>query len=265
MMQLLHVGAECFPIAKVGGLADVVGALPKYQRSKKIKTIVAMPYYSNHYNKGHEFEQVFRGDIRLGEIHHEFQVLKLMDDLGFDLFAIKIQHLLDRENVYGYEDDIERFIAFQIALLTWISVKKDKPALIHCHDHHTGLIPFMMSHCNAFQNLKEIPTVFTIHNAQYQGQFNYDKFVYIPNFDFTHFGLLDWDGKINPMASAVKCAWKVTTVSPRYMEELKSNGNGLQHLFAMESNKCSGILNGIDTLVWNPETDPRIYQRYKVI
>jgi starch synthase len=106
--------------------------------------------------------------------------------------------------------------------------------------------------------------VFTIHNAQYQGQFGYDKFAYIPQFNFSHFGLLDWDGKINPMASAVKCAWKVTTVSPNYMEELKQNANGLQHLFALESNKCSGILNGIDTQVWNPETDKRINQQYKV-
>ena len=261
-MEVLHVSAECFPVAKVGGLADVVGALPKYQNKNGISAKVVMPFYENEYTKNNKFDEVSEGIINLGDLFYNFHVLKLKSNLGFELFVVKIPGLLDRENVYGYNDDMERFMAFQISVADWVLKSKGKPDIIHCHDHHTGLVPFMLSHSLAYIEIKNIPSIFTIHNAQYQGQFSHDKVNYVPQFDFSNIGLLDWGGQINPLATAIKCAWKVTTVSPGYLEELKRNANGLEGLLRHESAKCSGIINGIDLEVWNPETDTHIIKNY---
>lgn len=261
-MEILHVSAECFPIAKVGGLADVVGTLPKYQNKNGLDANVIMPFYENEYTKSNKFDEISEGVINLDDLFYNFQLLKLKTNIGFGLFMVKIPGLLDRENVYGHDDDLERFIAFQISVLDWVLKSKVKPDIIHCHDYHTGLIPFMLSNSTKYRKIKNIPTIFTIHNAQYQGQFSHDKVNYIPQFDFSNIGLLDWDGQINPLATAIKCGWRITTVSPGYMEELKNNANGLEGLLRHESAKCSGILNGIDLNVWNPETDDHIIKKY---
>jgi starch synthase len=182
--------------------------------------------------------------------------------LGFDLYLIDIDQLLDREKVYGYDDDMERFTSFQIAFVDWLSKWQHKPDVIHTHDHHTGLISFMMQQCFAFRHLADIPTVFTIHNAEYQGWMGWDKSYYLPAWDSWKGGLLEWNKNINPLAAAVKCAWKVTTVSHSYMDELHYQANGLEKLFDYEGGKCTGILNGIDNDVWNPSTDSFLAKNY---
>lgn len=261
-MNIIHVSAECFPVAKVGGLADVVGALPIYQNNLGITSKVIMPYYTNAYTKKSKFDIAYKSKLKLGNISYDVQILKLRTNLGFPLFLVKVPGLLDRKNVYSYKDDTERFLAFQIAVLDWVMKGKVKPSLIHCHDNHTGIIPFMMSHSKKYSSLKNIPTILTIHNAQYQGQFSYKKLNLVPKFNKKHIGLLDWDGLINPLASAIKCAWKVTTVSPSYLIELTQKANGLESLLLHEKSKSIGILNGIDTKVWNPETDKLIVKNY---
>lgn len=261
-MAIIHVAAECFPVAKVGGLADVVGALPKYQNQKGKKTEVIMPFYNLVFTKENKFQEIFSDEIQLKGNSYSFKVLKVKEKSDFTIYFIDIPELLFKEYVYSSNDTI-RFLAFQIAVLKWIITWDKKPEIIHLHDHHTGLIPFMMTQSFQFDILKNIPTVFTIHNAQYQGWFSYDLIDLIPEFNFTKVGLLDWNGEINPMAAAIKCAWSVTTVSPTYMEELKKNANGLETLLQSESKKCQGILNGIDVDVWNTETDAFLIKNYK--
>ena len=261
-MNILHISAECFPIAKVGGLADVVGALPKYQKDLGTTANVVMPFYNNKFTQSNTFEEVYADYIALGHQYYDFKVLKLTSNqLGFDLFCIDIPDLIYKEYVYS-SDDTERFLAFQIATLDWILTFEKQPNIIHTHDHHTGLIPFMMSQSFKYKTLKNIPTVLTIHNAQYQGWFSHEKMNLIPPFNIDNVGLLDWDGNINSLATAIKCAWKVTTVSPSYMEELKIKANGLEDLLNHESSKCIGILNGIDWSVWNPKTDEKLVKNY---
>ncbi|MCL4158849.1 UNVERIFIED_CONTAM: hypothetical protein GTU68_039774 [Idotea baltica] len=262
-MKVIHVSAECYPVAKVGGLADVVGALPIYQTKLGVNSQVIMPLYNNAFTQGHGFKSVFTSHIKLGNKKIKTRILKLIkkDQLSYDIFFVDIPDLLHTKFVYS-EDDTERFLAFQIAVLDWILSLKQVPNLIHCHDHHTGLIPFMMSHSNAYKSLKEIPTVLNIHNAQYQGWFDYNQAHLLPAYDKNMAGLLDWNDCINPLAAAIKCAWHIIAVSPSYMEELKTNANGLEALLSHESNKCSGILNGIDAAVWNPKTDPYLDENY---
>ncbi len=113
----------------------------------------------------------------------------------------------------------------------------------------------MVKHCYGFGRLSGIPTVLTIHNAEYQGSFGWDKTNYIPQWDSWKRGMLEWNGSINPLASGVKCAWRVTTVSNTYLNEMRTSSNGLEAVFEYEKGKCSGIINGIDYDVWNPEND----------
>jgi starch synthase len=255
-MEIVHVSAECYPVAKVGGLGDVVGALPKYQQQSGHVAKVVLPMYRTAFLYGHDWETVHKGRTHLGDWWYDYTVIKeRTGELGFDLYLVDIYGVLDREGVYGYSDDTERFTAFQVAFVDWLSQWAHRPDVVHVHDHHTALIPFIMQYTADYGHLRGVPTVLTIHNAQYQGWMGWDKSHYLPRYDPWKGGLLEWKGCINPLASAVRCAWKVTTVSPSYMEELRYAANGLEALFEYEKGKCSGILNGIDNQVWDPETD----------
>lgn len=263
-MEVMHLSAECYPVAKVGGLGDVVGALPKYLNLAGIKASVVMPYYDKKFVRENSFEQVYRASASSGDISFEYTVLKEeTGKLGFTLYLIYIPGLLDRQEVYSYPDEIRQFISFQVSFLDWISNCTKKPDIIHCHDHHTGLIPFLASHSLQYRSLGRIPTICTIHNAQYQGWLGWDKIAFLPPLDLSKAGLLDWNNCINSLAASVKCCWKYTTVSPNYLKELNFNSNGLEKLFEMEKAKGIGILNGIDTEVWDPAQDPMIFKSYK--
>lgn len=264
-MEIIHVSAECYPVAKAGGLGDVVGALPKYQNLSGHIAKVVMPMYRTKFLYNNKWEVVHKGHIYMGSWGLDYTVIREETNLlGFDLYLVDINGLLDREKVYGYDDDTERFTAFQIAVVDWISQWNHQPDIVHVHDHHTGLIPFMMKHCLAYRILQDVPTVLTIHNAQYQGWMGWDKSRYIPAWDTWKWGMLDWKNNINPLASGIKCAWKVTTVSWSYLDELRQSANGLEALFEYEKGKCLGILNGIDTEVWDPETDTYIENKYSL-
>lgn len=262
-MNIIHVSAECYPAAKAGGLADVVGSLPKYQKLLGHKTSVVMPFYHNKFRASNTFKNIFSGYARMAHATYIFNVLVPENlQLGYDLYMIDIPGLFDRENIYSYADDSERFITFQIATLNWFCSLDSKIDVIHCHDQHTGFIPFMLSKIWDYRKFENTPTIFTIHNGEYQGQFGFDKLHYLPPFHSFFNGLIEWRGLINPLAAAIKSAWKVTTVSPGYMEEIMQSMSGLEDLLKVEREKCIGILNGIDTDVWNPETDPMLDANY---
>lgn len=264
-MEIIHVSAECYPVAKAGGLADVVGALPKYQCMAGHDSKVVMPMYRTKFLYEHEWELVHKAHAHLGDRWFEYNIIKeKTNTLGFDLYLVDIHNLLDRERIYSYDDDTERFTSFQIAVVDWIASWSHMPDIIHVHDHHTALIPFMIKHCFDYQHLASIPTVLTIHNAQYQGWMGWDKTNYIPRWDGWHWGLLDWKDTINPLACGIKCAWKVTTVSWSYLEELRWMSNGLEALFEYERGKCIGILNGIDDKVWDPLKDSYLDKHFSV-
>lgn len=262
-MNILHTSFECYPVAKVGGLADVVGALPKYQNQLGHQSQVIMPFYDNKFTQEHKFAIVFKGTVQLADSVFSYTIKEEVENsLDFKVFYVDIPELLFRNNVYTYSDDLDRFLGFQMAVLDWLKNEELNIGLIHCHDHHTGLIPFLITQTEEFQSLRKIPTVLTIHNAQYQGQFGYNDLNKLPDFDQKNIGLLDWHGSINPLAAAIKCSWSVTTVSPNYMKELKKEANGLEELLSQEHKKCKGILNGIDTETWNPETDPMLVKTF---
>lgn len=264
-MEIFHISAECYPMAKVGGLADVVGALPKYQKNAGHQVRVVVPCYDTKFKNENDFECVHWGNVKLGSFDFPFSVLKeTTDKLGYELYLVEIKELFDRPNVYGYEDDIERFLSFQIAALDWILARKTIPDVINCHDHHTGLIPFMLKYSYKYEVLSKVRTIITIHNGLYQGWFGFDKLHYIPEFDLKHVGFLEWNNGLNSLAVGIKCAHAVTTVSPSYLDEINISANGLESLFNMVRNKSTGILNGIDIEVWNPLKDKMLEENFSI-
>ena len=265
-MEILHISAECYPVAKAGGLGDVVGALPKYQNKLGHTARVVMPMFRTKFLYDNQWDVDFKGSYHLGPRYFDYTIIKeRTNKLGFDLYLVDIYGLLDREKIYGYDDDNERFVAFQIAVTDWLNHWAYKPDIVHCHDHQAGLIPFMMKYCYDFNySLNSVKTILTIHNAQYQGWIGWDRSYYIPAYDSWKHGMLDWQNNINSLASGIKCSDKVTTVSPSYLEELRYSARGLEDLFEYEKGKCVGILNGIDADVWDPQTDTYITENFSL-
>ncbi len=263
-MKILHISAECYPAAKAGGLGDVVGALPKYLTESGMPAAVVMPKYSLKFMHNHDFEIVHRGTVRIHNQYFGYTVEReVTNELGFPLYMVNIPGKFDRPGIYAdphtgsFGDSVSRWICFQQAVLQWIVsfAEAMKPAVLHCHDHHTGLIPFMVKYCPEYKSLANIPTVFTIHNGQYHGNYSWDKMHLLPFFDAEARHFLDWNNTINPLATGIKCCWRLTTVSQSYLEELTQNSNGLESLVGHEWHKARGIINGIDAEVWNPKTD----------
>ncbi|MEX1188442.1 MAG: glycogen/starch synthase [Bacteroidia bacterium] len=264
-MRIMHVAAECYPAAKAGGLGDVVGALPKYLELAQQEAAVIIPGYHLQWILKQSWTKVFSSSVRMNNLQVPFHVMQCKnDDLGYHLFSVDIPGLFDRNGIYSdaesgmpYDDEVERYIAFQQSVLKFIQ-HIGGIDIIHCHDHHTGLIPFMIKYCPEYRSLAPIPTVFTIHNGQYHGAFSWEKSYLLPWYDASARGLLDWNNTVNPLATAIKCCWRLTTVSNGYLQELQYNANGLEVLLRQERMKSTGIVNGIDSKVWDPETDPMI-------
>ncbi len=256
-MKIFNLSLECYPVAKVGGLGDVVGALPKYlNKIEGVEASVIMPWYNKPFVHEHEFEIVFDGWIH--QSHHTFQVQVMKEKskvLGFDLYLVKIPGLLDRNNPYGYWDESQQFLAFQHGVLHWLTAMQIRPDILHCHDYHTGLVPFMIENCPEFSFLKGVKTIGTIHNGEYQGQIKWEMLSYFPWFYGEQWGLLDWDGMINPLAAMIKCCHAFNAVSEGYLQELYQSFRGLEGLVRQEHAKAYGIINGIDSDVWDPATD----------
>ena len=264
-MKVLHISAECYPAAKAGGLGDVAGALPKYLNQAAFSASVIIPKYQTKWILEQQWTELMSGVFPLGEETIQFSIQQLAEEtLAFPLYVAEIPGKFDRQGIYldengkGYTDEVERSLCFQYAVLHWVKQLENLPEVLHCHDHHTGLTPFLVKHCPIFSRLANIPTVFTIHNAEYHGTFGWEEAYKLPLFDGRVIGLLDWDRSINPLATAIKCCWRLTTVSPTYMNELQYTAANLASLLVDEQVKSKGILNGIDVQVWNPKTDTLI-------
>lgn len=271
MIQVLHISAECYPAAKSGGLGDVVGSLPKYQTQAGIMAAAIIPKYAVKWINHQEWEGVWGGTVRVDWRNVGYHVMQLKNNnLGYPLFVVDIPGLFDRPGIYAdphsgapYRDETERYIVFQQAVLQWLLTfpEAERPQVLHCHDHHTGLIPFLVKHSPLYRGLAKTPTVFTIHNGQYQGMFSWSSLHLMPFFDAHARGYLEWNGVVNPMAAALRCAWAVTTVSESYLFELHEKSMGLEQLFRDEWRKETGIVNGIDADVWDPRTDPMVQHK----
>ena len=262
-MKVLFVASEAAPFIKTGGLADVMGALPKALQALGVEPALVIPNYQG---VGEEYknamETVFEGSVDLSWRNQYLGVKKLVQD-GIPVYFIDNEYYFKRDKLYGYDDDAERFAYFSKAALTMLHYIDFKPDVIHTNDWHTGLLgaylkeDFMQD--PYFQGMKN---VYTIHNLKYQGVFgrNIVEDVLGLPLHLLYNGNIENDGDVNFMKAGMCYADFITTVSPSYAEEITYPyfGEGLEDYVALCAGKISGILNGLDEQEYNPETDPNI-------
>ena len=267
MKKILFVGAEVMPFAATGGLGDVLGSLPaalKKEYKENIDIRVVMPLYDAvkaEWRNQMKLEAVF--NLQLAWRNLYCGVLSLEKD-GVTYYFIDNEYYFKRGALYGYGDEAERYAFFCKAAIEMLGVIGYYPDILHAHDWQAALtLPYLNFEYRWRREYQNIKTVFTIHNIEYQGQFSHDVLSYVFGFDYSDY--LDYNGCVNLMKCAIEMANMVTTVSPRYSEEIKSDeySHGLAPILNKNAHKLTGILNGIDYKYYNPETDNEICMNFQ--
>ncbi len=264
-MKILYAASEAAPFIKVGGLGDVAGALPKALCRAGDDCRVILPFYSAISQMLKE-KCSFRTEFYFHNAwrHQKCGVYEANID-GVTYYLLENDFYFARPQVYGEFDDGERFAFFSRAILEVLPLIDFIPDVLHCNDWHTALVPVLLdTQFRQRAGYGGIKTVFTIHNIEFQGK--YDPYILgdIFGLDEQAKPLLFYRDSLNLMKGAIECSNKVTTVSKRYAEEIMSppKSCGLEHILGARSFKVSGILNGIDTDLFDPATDPRIAANY---
>lgn len=260
-MKVLYAVSEAAPFIKTGGLADVAGSLPAALCRSGADVRVVLPLYSDisavHREKMHF---CFYTYVKLAWRNVYCGVLSLQEN-GVTYYFIDNESYFKREGVYGFYDDGERFGFFCRAVIEIIPLLGWKPDIINCNDWQTALIPIYLKQ-EPSEFYRSIRTVFTIHNIEYQGRFGENTLgdLFGLSQELYSTGIIRYNNDVNLMKGAIYQADFITTVSPSYCMELREPffGSGLHNVIRDNSYKFSGILNGIDTEKYNPETDPAI-------
>jgi starch synthase len=268
-VKVLFAVSECGPFAKSGGLADVAGSLPKELKSLGTDVRVILPKYgtiSDDYKN--EMKKVKEFTVQVGW-RNQYCGIEELTHQGVTFYFVDNEYYFKREGLYGYYDDGERFAYFNRAVLEAIAELNFFPDVLHCHDWHTAMIPYLLrSEYYKRKGYGLIRTVFTIHNLQFQGIFPKEVLGDLLGMDYQSFhpDHLEFFGNVNFMKGALVAADTITTVSPTYKSEIQTAtyGEKLEGLLKARNEDLLGILNGIDDDFYNPSIDPLIFQTYTV-
>ncbi len=266
-MKILFATSEALPFAMSGGLADVSGALPKALRRRMVGCRVVMPLYSCVSPELRE-KMTFIGSITV-PVAWRRQYCGIFEAHldGVIYYLIDNEYYFKRDMLYGHYDDAERFAFFSRAVLEILPYIDFKPDIIHCNDWQTAMVPVYLNEFYKADPLyTDIKTVFTIHNIQYQGKYGMELYGDLLGLVPGRESLVEYDGCANLMKAAIQCADKVTTVSPTYAREILEPyySHGLDNILKQFTYKLTGIVNGIDYDVYNPETDKLIFKNFTV-
>lgn len=267
-MKVLFATSECAPFIKTGGLGDVAQALPAaLAKNKNVEVCVIMPYYrSIKNNPDIKVEFVTNFEVPLAWRRVYCGIFKAVSrSKKLTHYFIDNEYYYDRDGAYGHFDDGERFAYFSKAILESLQYLDLTPDVIHLNDWQTALVPLMLkANYSHLDRYKDIKTVFTIHNIEYQGKASNEFLTDIIGVSENWREIATFKGCINFMKSAIILADKVTTVSKTYSYEIRHAyfAHGLENVLQMNSYKIEGIVNGIDTDLFNPETDPALKTNY---
>ena len=268
MKKVLFVASEAVPFIKTGGLADVVGSLPKCFNQEEFDVRVILPKYmcmKEQYKEKLEFVTSFYLDLSWRSQY--VGVLKLEYD-KITYYFIDNEFYFAGDKPYGnIHEDIEKFTFFSKAVLSALPVIDFKPDIVHCHDWQTGLIPiYLKDSFKDGQFFQDMKSVMTIHNMKFQGRWDINTVKDITGLAEYYFtsDKLEAFGDANILKGGLVYADAITTVSDTYAEEIKTPfyGEGLDGLMNARANSLQGIVNGIDYDEYNPETDVDIYKNF---
>ena len=264
--SVLFVASEANPYLGSGGLADVIGSLPKTLAANgKYDVRVVMPLYgdiSDKYRSQMRFLMNF--NVPLAWRNQYCGVFSLKAD-GVTVYFIDNEYYFKRSGLYGFYDDGERFAYFSKAALEMMVHLDYYPEILHCHDWQTALSVVYLKtlYANRY-GYDHIKALFTIHNIEYQGKYGYDCLGDLFGLPESVKPALDYDGCLNLMKGAIQFSDRFSTVSRMYANEIKNPffAHGLQYAICENEFKLTGILNGIDETVYNPETDEKLFRNY---
>src|SRR5258707_2170106 len=267
-LKILMLAAEAVPFAKVGGLADVVGALPKALQDLGHDVRVVMPRYGQINTERFELKTVVDTlTVQMSSFQEQMSVLEGSIGNGIPIYFIDAPRYFDRENIYGYTDDGERFILFCRAALDAVRSLGWSPDVIHCNDWQTGIVPNWMH--TVYRDdpfFASTASVYTIHNLAYQGIFGYRilEVAGVAAGGFLYPQIVELANVVDIMGRGILFADAITTVSERYAQEILTPtfGEKLDQLLRSRRERLFGILNGIDYQEMNPATDRYIHTRF---
>ncbi|WP_085560531.1 glycogen synthase GlgA [Carnobacterium iners] len=268
-MKVLFAAAECAPFFKTGGLGDVAGALPKELIQQGVDVKVVLPFHTTMPQEyKNKLEDVLSFEVKVGWRNQFCGLKRLVKDRVTYYFIDNLSYF-DRPNLYGYDDDGERFAFFSQAVCEMMEKIDFIPDVLHLNDWHTAIIPVLLK--DKYQWIKEyqkIKTVLTIHNLQFQGIYSQAVLSdwYGIGYNTYHENGLKYYEDVNVLKGGIFFADQVTTVSPTYAKEIQTPyfGENLDGVLRQNKYKLSGILNGIDYDEFNPETDKKIQHHFTV-
>ena len=265
-LNILFVSAECLPFCANGGVSDMCYALSKYiSKNEKHDVRVVLPYYTlipEEYKS--KFKLAGERTVELTWRKEYCGIYEFKKD-NITYYFIDNKRYFDREKMFGYDDDIERFSFFSKAVLDMFPIVSFFPDIIHTNDWQSSMVCTFLKTLE-WQNPKyeRMKTVFNVHNLIYQGKTNFGIVKDLLGIDDRFAYLFDFYGEANITKASLLCTDKIVTVSESYMDEIlyTDKGYGLQNVLEQCKHKLSGITNGIDYEFYNPATDPTIYQMF---
>ena len=268
-MKVLFIAAEAFPFARTGGLGDVTYSLPKELRKIGIDARVMIPKYGDipdFFKEKMVCHSIFNVPVGWRSQYCGLEELKYE---GMPFYFIDNEYYFKREGLYGFYDEAERYAFFCRAALESIKYLDFMPDIIHCHDWQTGMVNVILkAHYEHLPEYQKIKKVFTIHNLHFQGIFPKEIMGELLNLKDEFFSVdgIEFYGAVNFMKGGILYSDEVTTVSPTYAKEIQTPhfGERLDDLLRKKNDKIVGIINGIDTQLYNPATDKQIFENYSV-
>ncbi|MBM7588344.1 starch synthase [Bacillus pakistanensis] len=263
-MKVLFVVSECVPFIKSGGLADVAGSLPKELKSLGTDIRIILPKYKAIPEKYKlKMKKIREFTVPVGWRQQYCGIEQLEMD-GILFYFVDNEYYFNRDGMYGYFDDGERFSFFSKAVLESFSQIDFIPNVIHCHDWHTGMIPFLLrTEYQKKQGYEFIKSVFTIHNLQFQGIFPREVMTDLLGIHDRYFQpeQLEFYGHINFLKAALLSSDYLTTVSPTYRNEILTAyyGEKMDGILKNRQAELVGILNGIDDSFYSPKNEKEVF------
>ncbi len=268
MKKILFAGAEAMPFAATGGLGDVLGSLPAaLAATGEADVRVVLPLYSavsEEVRRTMKEEAIFY--VRLAWREQYCGVYSLQKN-GVTYYFIDNEYYFKRPALYGFFDDGERYAFYSMAVMELMAKLNFFPDVLHAHDWQAALtVVYLNCLYRQRPGYENIRTVFTIHNIEYQGKYDFAILGDVFALGENEHTLMEHGGCINLMKGAIECADRVSTVSPRYADEIRTSeyAHGLEAALNMHAGKFCGILNGIDYDYYNPKTDKAIASKFTV-